>query len=126
MRFGRLLLIILMLGFASRAGLAAASPDAALPAAERARIERLIEIVGQSVDRTFIRNGTVYDATIAARFLRGKWDYNRDRVHSAEDFVREIGTRSGKDGPAYRVRNADGTEEEGAAFLTRLLRTTTR
>jgi len=122
MRLGRFLVTVLALGFALRAGAAiAASPDTALPPAERAKIERLIQIVEQSTDRRFIRNGTAYDASIAARFLRAKWQHFSERVRSTDDFVREIGTRSGDNGPDYRVVSADGKEETGVAFLTRLL-----
>jgi hypothetical protein len=122
MRFGRLLLTVLVLGFALRGGAAVAvGPDNTLPAAERAKIERLIHIVGQSTDRRFVRNGTSYDASIAARFLRAKWEHLSDRVRCVDDFIREIGSRAGNDGPPYRVVGTDGTEETGAAFLTRHL-----
>jgi hypothetical protein len=121
MRVGRLLFAVLALGFALRSGAGLASPAPTLPPAERAKIERMIEIVGQSTDHRFIRNGTSYDAGIAARFLRAKWEHFSDRVRCAEDFVREIGSRSGDNGPPYRVVKADGTEETGVVFLSRLL-----
>ena len=57
----------------------------------------------------------------AARFLRAKWAYARERIRTAEDFVREIGTRSSTTGSRYRVRGPDGREEDGAAFLARQL-----
>lgn len=122
MRFGRILFTIVALGFALRGGAAiAAGPDTTLPAAERAKIERLIQFVGQSTDCRFIRNGTSYDASIAARFLRAKWQHFSDRVRNTEDFVREIGSRSGDNGPPYLVVGADGKEETGTEFLKRLL-----
>ena len=68
-----------------------------------------------------IRNGVDYDASTAARFLRAKWAYARDRIRTAEDFVRDIGTQSSTTGTRYRVRGPDGREEDGAAFLSRQL-----
>ncbi len=99
----------------------AAVPDAGSAPAETLRIERLIDVVAHSTDSKFIRNGTEYDADTAARFLRAKWSYLRNRIRTAEDFVREIGTRSSTTGTPYRVRGPDGREEDGAAFLIRAL-----
>jgi len=87
----------------------------------RSAIERLIDAVAKATDRRFIRNGTEYDASTAARFLRAKWSYARNRIHTAEDFVHEIGTRSSTTGTRYRVRSPDGQEEDGASFLLRAL-----
>jgi len=85
------------------------------------RIERLIAAVEKSTDCRFVRNGVDYDANTAARFLRAKWAYAGDRIRTAEDFIREIGTRSSTTGSPYRVRGPDGREEDGAAFLNRRL-----
>ncbi len=98
-----------------------AAPQTGIEPAELRRIELLIEVVARSTDHSFIRNGTSYDAATAARFLRLKWDYAHDRVHSAEDFIREIASQSGTTGSPYRVRSADGREEDSAAFLNRVL-----
>jgi Family of unknown function (DUF5329) len=91
------------------------------PAVEVRRIERLIDAVEKSTDHRFIRNGVDYDANTAARFLRAKWAYAGDRIRTAEDFIREIGTQSSTTGSRYRVRGPDGREEDGAAFLSRRL-----
>ena len=115
-----------LLVFFSLAGLALGAPaQAAVPAGveppELARIERLIDVVAHCTDRRFIRNGADYDAATAARFLRLKWQAFPERVHTAEDFIREIASQSGTSGSRYRVRAADGSEEDSATFLTRLL-----
>ncbi|HEX9300735.1 MAG TPA: DUF5329 family protein [Casimicrobiaceae bacterium] len=116
-----LLLVVFAIGFGLRSGPANAAPESGIPPTELQRIELLIQLVEQASDQTFIRNGTSYNAATAARFLRLKWDHNRDRVRTAEDFVREIGSQSGTSGSRYRVRNVDGSEEDSAAFLSRLL-----
>jgi hypothetical protein len=121
-----LFLVVFTIGFGLRSAPAQAAPESGIQPAELQRIELLLKYVEQSTDRTFIRNGTSYNAATAARFLRLKWDHDRDRVRTAEDFVREIGTRSGTTGSHYRVRTADGSEEDSAVFLTRLLATQSR
>ena len=99
----------------------ATTPDAGTLPGEVLRIERLIGAVANATDRRFIRNGTEYDAGTAAHFLQAKWSYARDRIHTAEDFVREVGTQSSTTGTRYRVRGSDGREEDGATFLIRAL-----
>jgi hypothetical protein len=99
----------------------AEAPETGIPPVEARRIERLIDVVARSTDRRFIRNGTDYDAGTAARFLRAKWEYASRRIHTAEDFVREVGTQSSSTGTRYRVRGPDGREEDGASFLNREL-----
>jgi hypothetical protein len=93
----------------------------ALAPPDQKRIEALIDAVGQSDAATFIRNGTSYDAKTAARFLRLKWQANAAKVHSVDEFIREIATRSGTSGSAYTVKLADGSEVESAQFLATLL-----
>jgi len=94
---------------------------AASQAAETGRIERLLAMIEQSTDIAYVRIGTAYDAPTAARFLRLKWDFMRAKVRSAEDFVREVATRSGTTGTPYLVRYADGREENSAVYLRRFL-----
>lgn len=115
-----LLVVFSFAGLALGASAQAATPAAVAPP-EQARIERLIDVVAHSTDRRFIRNGADYDAATAARFLRLKWQAFPDRVRTAEDFIREIASQSGTSGSRYRVRAADGSEEDSATFLTRLL-----
>ncbi len=115
-----LLGVFALTGLALGASAQAAAPAAVVPT-ELARIERLIDVVAHSTDCRFIRNGADYDAATAARFLRLKWQAFPDRVRTAEDFIREIGSQSGTSGSRYRVRAADGSEEDSATFLTRLL-----
>ena len=120
MRLGRWsLFLAAALALAAPSAHAANATDSA--SVEVRRIERLIDAVEQSTDHRFIRNGVDYDASTAARFLRAKWAYARDRIRTAEEFVREIGTRSSTTGSRYRVRGPDGREEDGAAFLSRQL-----
>jgi hypothetical protein len=100
---------------------ARAAVDVASAATERDRIERLLTLIEQATDVSYVRNGTAYDAATAVRFLRAKWDFARAKVRTAEDFIREVATQSGTTGAPYRIRYHDGREEDSAAFLHRLL-----
>lgn len=95
-----------------------AVPAAAAPsAAERARIERLIAYVAAQKDITFVRNGSVYPAADAAKFLRGKFDKMGEHVNTAQQFIDEIASRSSTSGQPYQIRFADGRSVPAAQFL---------
>jgi hypothetical protein len=63
--------------------LAAASP----PPVEAAVIDRLIARVAAMSDIVFIRNGSEAPAEAAAQHLREKYQYFRDKIETAEDFI---------------------------------------
>jgi len=89
--------------------------------AERARIYRLIDAVGQRKDIRFVRNGKEYTSVQAADFLRGKLQWNIEKVHTTQDFITEVGTRSTTRGEIYQVRLADGRTLPSAEFLAQEL-----
>jgi hypothetical protein len=91
-------------------------------AAERARIERLLDALAARKDIRFVRNGKEYTGAQAADFLRGKLNWQIDKVATAQDFIQQIGTRSTTSGNVYMVRLADGRELPSAQFLTQELR----
>ena len=88
-----------------------------ISAVEKEKIEALIKIVAGMNDATFVRNGTDYNAQAAERFLRLKWAANSSQVKTAEDFVQNIGSRSGTSGAAYLIRFKDGREVQSREFL---------
>lgn len=72
---------------------------------------------------TFIRNGVSYDGAEAASHIKDKYDYYRDEIHSAEDFITLAATKSEMSGRPYLVqcdaaqlRASDWLSEELAAF----------
>ncbi len=91
--------------------------QAQLSAAEHARIDRLIDAVGQRRDIRFVRNGKEYTSVQAADFLRGKLQWNIEKVRTTQDFIAQVGTRSTTSGDAYQVRLADGRTLPSAEFL---------
>jgi hypothetical protein len=108
------------LGWLLAAGCGTARAE--LSEAERARIYRLIDAVGQRKDIRFVRNGKEYTSVQAADFLRGKLQWNIEKVHSMKDFITVVGTGSTTSGQIYQVRLADGRLQPSAEFLAQELR----
>jgi hypothetical protein len=73
-------------------------------------------------DATFIRNDKEYDARTAALFLRRKWQFDKDMVRTAEDFIESIASRSSTTGKPYRIRMKDGKEIECGGYLDAILK----
>lgn len=85
-------------------------------------IEALLAYVGHLDGATFIRNGSSHTPAEAAAHLRLKWENQRERIATAEDFVRLCGTMSSFSGKTYVIRFADGREEPAAQLLLRQLK----
>ena len=101
---------------------------AALPVAgaekfrtENQKIEAMIAHVEGLKQAKFVRNGVEYDAQIAGRFLRYIWNDNKERVKTADDFIRIVATASGA-GIPYLVRFPDGRESKSRDYLVELLK----
>lgn len=75
------------------------NPDAS---AQR-EIDHLLEFVAGS-SCTFVRNGTDYPAQKAREHLAGKFHYAASRIATAEDFIRDLASRSSVSDEAYRVK----------------------
>jgi hypothetical protein len=88
-----------------------------------AEIDQLLEVLKTSGCK-FWRNGTWHDAPRAAQHLATKRDYYRrkDRIHSAEDFIRLAGSESSMSGKAYRVACPDKPEVDSKVWLETELR----
>ncbi|CAN7644016.1 DUF5329 family protein [Variovorax sp. LjRoot84] len=98
--------------------LCAASPAHATPSASEQRvIETLIQRVASQKSMKFMRNGEEHDATEAAQHLRAKYDHFKDKIVTAEDFIRLCGTRSEVTKVPYKVRTADKRTRNSSDFL---------
>jgi len=84
---------------------------------EPAKIEALITTIESMSDAKFVRNGSEYSAKNAAKFLRGKWDANKDEVKTAGDFIDRIATKSSTTGKPYLIRPNGAAETPCADFL---------
>ena len=92
-----------------------------LPPAEAAKIEYLIDSIGELEDAQFIRNGKAHEAVEAAAHLRRKLKAAGSRIRSAEDFIIRCASASSMTGRPYRIRFGDGREIDSAQFLRQKL-----
>ena len=90
-------------------------------AGEEAKIEALLAKVALETDVQFVRNGKDYDATTAAKFLRGKWDRQRTEIKTTQDFIDRVASKSSTSGQPYLIRFKNGRTVECRKFLTQLL-----
>ena len=102
----------------SVASLSAVGAFAAPPPHEQSRIEKLIHFIETRKDMTFIRNGTEYTCTDAAKFLRGKMESMGGEVTNARDFIERIASKSSMSGKPYQVKFADGKLMMASQFLS--------
>jgi len=105
--------LLALCGLGASAGSCAAAP----PPLEQARIDKLIHHVETQQGMKFIRNGTEYTCTQAAKFLRGKMDSMGGEVTTAREFIDRIATKSSMSGRPYHVRFSDGQLVPAAQFL---------
>jgi hypothetical protein len=87
------------------------------PLGEDEKIERLIKVVDEMKDATFIRNGTEHDCHAAAKHMRDKWEHGRSEIKTANDFIDKAASKSSISGKPYMIRFKDGREIESGAFL---------
>jgi hypothetical protein len=66
-------------------------------------IDHLLEFVAGS-SCTFERNGADYPAQKAGEHLTAKFRYAASRITTAEDFIRDLASRSSVSGDSYRVK----------------------
>jgi hypothetical protein len=92
------------------------------PASESEKIEALIKHVEGLADAKFVRNGSEYDAKSAARFLRAKWDRQKDEIKTAAEFIEKVASMSSTSGKPYLIRFKDGTETKSGEYLTAQLK----
>lgn len=92
--------------------------QAAEALSETAKINALISHVETLQDATFIRNGSDYSAKNAAKFLRGKWDANKNEIATAKDFIEKAATKSSTTGKPYLIKLKDSGETPCADYLT--------
>ena len=98
-----------------------ASPPA-LAAGMSEEIDHLLGYIAAS-PCAFIRNGVDYDGAEAVAHIKDKYEYYRNDIHSAEDFIALAASKSMMSGRPYLVRcgsttvpAADWLNQELAAF----------
>ena len=100
-------------------GLAGATPSPN----EGKVIESLIQRVSNRANMVFLRNGNEYSAADAAKHMREKYEYFKQEIVTAEDFILRCGTRSEMSKAPYKVKLAGGNAvRDSSDFLHEELR----
>jgi hypothetical protein len=90
---------------------------AELPQEDRRIIEAVLEGLKGRKDLKFVREDKTYDARAAAWYMRYKWDKNKEKVNSVEDFV-ALESVGGKHGEVtYYVEFSDGIRKTAREVL---------
>lgn len=84
---------------------------------ELEKIEALIAALAELKDATFIRNGEPHDVTEAIAHMRRKWEWKKDEIATADDFIRIAASRSSTTGTPYRIRFAESREIDAADWF---------
>ena len=84
---------------------------------EAEKIEQLLSTLGALKNVNFVRNGRAHSAAEAVAHMRRKWKAAATEIHSAQEFIDKIGTRSSSTGEIYQLRHADGRVQNTADFL---------
>ena len=90
-----------------------------LAASPEAEIDHLLNFIAGS-PCAFIRNGVTYDGAQAMGHIKDKYDYYREEIRSAEDFIALAATKSAMTGKPYLVQ-CDAAEMPAAEWLTQEL-----
>ena len=89
---------------------------------ETAKIQYLIASIGELNGAKFIRNGSEYEAQVAASHLRLKLKAAGAKVNTAEDFIQYCASKSSISGEPYLIRLADGTTLKSEVFFRNKLK----
>ena len=84
-------------------------------------IRYLLDFVANS-DCLFIRNGWAHTGKEAAAHMSAKYDYYKNEIKTAEDFIRLAGSKSVLSGQPYLVKTADDKQMKSADWLGQALR----
>ena len=79
-------------------------------------INHLLNYV-KSTECTYIRNGDSYKGPKAESHIQRKYDYYKDDISSAEDFIRLSATKSTMSGSTYHIKCPGQPEVESGRWL---------
>ena len=65
-------------------------------------INHLLEFVANTTCQ-YERNGNVYDGARAEKHIKRKYEYFKDKINSAEDFIKYSATKSTMSGKQYKI-----------------------
>lgn len=94
---------------------------AKLNAHEEARINAMLDALGQKKDLIFVRNGDAHNCEEAVSHLRLKLGNTRGRIDTAEQFIDKVASSSSMTGKPYIVRIPGKSDENAKPFLHALI-----
>lgn len=90
---------------------------------EKEKIEVLISSIEHLKNAKFNRNGSLYDASTAAKHLRMKWNKAGDNIKTAQEFIEQIASKSSMTGLEYKIIYSDGREISARKYFYDKLKT---
>jgi len=94
--------------------------SAAVFANTEQEINHLLNFV-ETTDCSYQRNGTAYNGFDAREHIQKKYDYYRNKVKTAEDFIAYSATKSLMSGKMYTIVCADQAPQFSADWLNQEL-----
>lgn len=88
---------------------------------EEQKINLLITYIEQLPNAKFVRNGSKYNAKEAAAHLRKKYNYAKDDIDTATEFIEELASKSSMSGKEYTIEFADGKVVKSGDLLRKKL-----
>lgn len=95
--------------------------NAAPPLTEAQKIDRLISYVKNLEGAVFIRNGSEHTTAEAAAHMQLKREKGAKYARTAEDFIRNLASKSSFSGKPYYIRFKDGRTLAAAEVLRKEL-----
>ena len=86
----------------------------------KSEIVHLLEYI-KATECTYIRNGTSHSGTEAAAHIQKKYDYFKNDIASAEDFIRLSATKSTMFGNKYYIKCSRSPKIESGVWLLKEL-----
>jgi len=86
----------------------------------KTEIAHLLEYV-KTTECKYIRNGTYHDGVKAATHIKSKYDYFKNDIASAEDFIRLSATKSTMFGSMYYIKCPGSPKVESGQWLLKEL-----
>lgn len=94
---------------------------AKLNAYQEARINSMLDALGQKKDLIFVRNGDAHTCEEAVSHLRLKLGNTRNRIDTAEQFIDKVASSSSITGKPYIVRIPGRSDENAQPYLHTLI-----
>lgn len=87
-----------------------------VPSGQKPEVDHLLDFVRQS-DCLLIRNGSEHSGEKAVSHIQKKYDYFREDISTAEDFIKYSATKSTMSGNYYTIRCPDKKEMRTQSWL---------